>query len=97
MSDDFFAPPPFRPDEALLKLRKELRALGLAERAGAFERRGQPVARAALHDGALAAERVRAPARSPQWERHPIADHAALRDFVARLRADLARWGDRDE
>ena len=35
MSEEFgFAPPPFKPDEALQKLRRELRELGLTEREG---------------------------------------------------------------
>ena len=41
MTDDIgFAPPPFKPDEALLRLQRELRDLGLSEREGVFERRG---------------------------------------------------------
>ena len=97
MSDDFFAPPPFKADEGLQRLKRELRGLGLTEREGRFERRGQAVARAALEQGQLVAERVREPARSPQWQRRAIADHAALRDFVAELKRELARWGDRDD
>ncbi|MFG5407600.1 hypothetical protein ABXN37_05145 [Piscinibacter sakaiensis] len=39
-NDDFFAPPPFSAESALQSVRRELRALGLAEREGRFERRG---------------------------------------------------------
>ncbi|NML13486.1 hypothetical protein [Azohydromonas caseinilytica] len=97
MSDDFFAPPPFKPDEALQRLQRELRALGLTEREGRFERRGQPIARVALDGAELKAARVRQPARTPQWQERVIKDSAALRDFVAELKRELARWGDRDE
>ena len=49
MSDEFgFALPPFKPDEALQTLRRELRALGLTEREGRFERRGVLIARCTL-------------------------------------------------
>ncbi len=49
MSDDFgFAPPPFKADEALQRLKRDLRELGLSEREGVFERRGVAVARARL-------------------------------------------------
>src|SRR5689334_11243589 len=97
MSDDFFAPPPFKPDEGLQRLKRELRGLGLTEREGRFERRGQPVARVALEGNELQAARVREPARSPQWLEKHIKDGAALRDFVAEVKRELARWGDRDE
>jgi hypothetical protein len=97
MSDDFFAPPPFKPDAGLQQLKRELRALGLTEREGQFERRGQPVARVALDGAQLRAARVRQPARSPQWMEKNIQDHAGLRDFVAELKRELARWGDRDD
>ena len=47
MSDEGwgFAPPPFKPDEALQRLRRDLREAGLLEREGAFERRGLLIAR----------------------------------------------------
>ena len=48
-----FAPPPFDPDEALLRLRREWRELGLAEREGAFERRGVKIARARAEPAAV--------------------------------------------
>ena len=97
MSDDFFAPPPFKPDEGLQRLQRELRALGLTEREGRFERRGQPIARVALDGAELKAARVQQPGRTPQWQERVIKDGAALRDFVAELKRELARWGDRDE
>ena len=56
MSDAPFAPPPFKPDEALQRARRDLRELGLAEREGVFERRGQAIARVAI-DGAAGALR----------------------------------------
>jgi hypothetical protein len=97
MSDDFFAPPPFKPDEGLQRLKRELKGLGLTEREGRFERRGQPVARVALDGVQLKAARVREPGRSPQWVEKNINDGANLRDFIAELKRDLARWGDRDD
>ncbi|MDZ5455388.1 hypothetical protein [Azohydromonas lata] len=97
MSDDLFAPPPFHADEGLQRLKRELRGLGLTEREGRFERRGQPIARVWLDGAQLRAARVRQPARSPQWVEKSIQDHAALRDFVAELKRELARWGDRDD
>ena len=98
MSDDFFAPPAFEPDEALQRLKRELRALGLTERAGQFERRGIAIARAAVADQALAAARVKRPSRSsPEWQPRVLKSGADLRDFVADLKQRLAQWSDRDE
>jgi len=96
MSDDAsFAAPPFKPDEALQRLRRELRELGLAEREGHFERRGQVVARAALEGAALKAAAVKRPGRSPDWQpERTLMTSADLRHFVAALKTNLARWTD---
>jgi hypothetical protein len=97
MSDDFFAPPPFKPDEALLKARRELRELGLTEREDRFERRGQSIAKLAIDGATLKAAIVKRPGRSPEWTEKALRDSAALRDFVAELKKKLASWSDRDE
>lgn len=100
MSDgDFgFALPPFKADEALLKLKRDLRELGLTEREGRFERRGITLARANVQDDAIQAARVRRPLRSsPEWMEHTLRSSADLRDFVTDLKKQLAQWSDRDE
>ena len=99
MADDFgFAPPPFKADEALLRLKRELRELGLAEREGVFERRGLGVARARAGDSGIDAAIVAKPSRnSPQWRVRSLGSSAAVRDFVAELKKALAQWGDRDD
>jgi hypothetical protein len=99
MNDDFgFAPPPFKADEALQRLKRDLRELGLSEREGVFERRGIAVARARLDGPQLAAAMVRTPSRnSPQWQPRSLDSSAAVRDFVAELKKALRTWGDRDE
>jgi hypothetical protein len=97
MSDDFFAPPPFQPDEALQRAKRELRALGLTEREGRFERKGQAIARVSVDGDALQAAIVKRPGRSPEWTGKALRDNAALRDFVGDLKKKLATWSDRDE
>ncbi len=99
MSDDFsFAAPAFRPDDALQTLRRELGNLGLVERAGRFERRGMPIARAAVDGAALRAARVKRPSRtSPEWQERLLHSSADVRDFVADLKKLLAQWSDRDD
>ncbi len=96
--DDDFAPPPFDPAAALQNLARELRALGLAERAGRYERRGIAIARTAVDGPELRAARVKRPSRnSPEWIERTLRNAADLRDFVADLKRQLALWGDRDE
>ena len=99
MSDDFgFAPPPFQPEESLQKLQRELRDLGLTERAGRFERRGVAIARAAIDGSVIRAARVKRPSRSsPEWLDKVLRSSADARDFVADLRKQLAQWSDRDD
>ncbi len=99
MSDDLgFAPPPFKPDEALQRLARELRGLGLTERAGRFERRGSVIARVAVDGDLLRAARVKQPSRSsPDWVEKTLRNNADLRSFVADLKTQLARWGDSDD
>jgi hypothetical protein len=97
MGDDFFAPPPFKPDEALQRARKDLRDLGLTEREGRFERRGQAIARIAIDGATLKAGVVRRPGRSPEWTEKTLRSSADLRDLIADLKKKLAAWSDRDE
>ena len=99
MSDDFgFALPPFKPDEALQALRRELRALGLTAREGLFERRGSVIARAVVDGAMIRAARVRRPPRSsPEWLDKPLRSSADVRDFVADLKKQLAQWSDSDD
>ena len=99
MSDDTgFAAPPFKPDEALQKLKRDLRELGLTEREGRFERRGTLIARAAVAGSTLRAARVKRPSRtSPEWQERMLHSSADARDFVADLKRQLAAWSDRDD
>ena len=99
-TDDFdgFAGPAFNPDEALVGLKRALRALGLTERAGLFERRGTAIARAAVDGAVLRAARVKRPLRnSPEWLDKPLKNAADVRSFVADLQKQLALWSDRDD
>jgi hypothetical protein len=93
-----FAPPPFKPDDALQRLTRDLRELGLAEREGVFERRGVAIARVHVDGAQLAAAIVKRPSRAgPQWQTRTLASSAAVRDFSADLKKALLQWGDRDD
>lgn len=93
-----FAPPPFKPDEALARLKRDLREAGLTERAGIFERRGVAIARVAVDGAQLKAETVRKPSRSsPEWQARPLKSSADARDYMAELKKKLAAWSDADD
>ena len=98
-TEDFgFAPPQFKPKDALAGLARGLRELGLVERAGRFERRGTPIARAVVDGAALLAARVKRPSRSsPEWQVRQLHSSADVRDFVADLKRQLAQWSDKDD
>jgi hypothetical protein len=101
MSDDGdwgMALPAFKPDDTLAGLKRSLRELGLAERAGVFERRGTAIAKAAVDGAAIAAAVVKKPSRnSPEWQPKTLKSGAEVRDFVAELKRKLAGWSDRDD
>ena len=99
MSDDWgFAPPPFKPEEALQRLKRDLRDAGLTEREGRFERRATPIAKAAIEGAVLQAAIVSRPSRtSPQWQAKTLKTSADVRDFVADLKKKLATWSDSDD
>ena len=90
-----WALPAFKPGEALEKLQRDLRALGLAERNGQFERRGTAIAKAKVDGAAIAAARVKKPMRSsPEWQPKTLKHSADVRDFVNDLKKSLALWSD---
>lgn len=102
MTDDVesafgFAPPPFRPDEALAGLKRQLRELRLSEREGRFERKGVPIAALEPIEGAIRARVVRRPSRTPEWNERTLRSGADVRRFVEDLKRDLARWSPDDE
>jgi hypothetical protein len=93
-----FPAPAFKPDEALQRLKRELRDMGLAEREGVFERRGLAIARVRVEDAQLVAAIVKRPSRAgPQWLARTLGGSAAVRDFTGDLKKALQQWGDRDD
>jgi hypothetical protein len=93
-----FAVPLFNAAAALQRVQREMRAMGLAERAGDFERRGVRIARAALEGGKLQVAVVKKPSRnSPEWQTRSLANDADVRQFCAKLKQQLAAWSDNDD
>ena len=92
-----FALPAFQPEQALQRLRRDLRELGLTEREGRFERRGNAIARAQVSGSVLQVGLVKRPARQPEWTLRELKDSAQVRDFVALVKKSLSGWSDSDE
>jgi hypothetical protein len=87
-----FAPPPFKPDAALLQLKRSLRDLKLAERGNGFELRGKRVAELSVDTAAINAHLARTLALTPQWDAMVIRSATDQRKFVDEIKKRLARW-----
>ncbi|MBM3388169.1 MAG: hypothetical protein FJY26_01485 [Betaproteobacteria bacterium] len=90
-----FAAPAFQAGDALERLRRELRGLGLQERQGRWERRGVLIAQLTLQPGEIEARRVKKPSRStPEWAVCSLKSSADVRDFTGDLKKRLAQWSE---
>ena len=94
MSDEAFgfAPPPFKPDDALVQIRRALRDLKLAERGTAYELRGRRVVELSVDATAVQARVARKPALTPEWDRLQVTSAAEQRKLVDEVKKRLARW-----
>jgi hypothetical protein len=93
-SDDGFdfAPPPFKPEDALVSVKRQLRDLKLAERGNAFEQRGKRVVELAIDGAAIQARLARRLALTPEWDRIVLKSAADQRKLVDEVKKRLARW-----
>jgi hypothetical protein len=93
MSDDFFAPPAFKPAEALIALKRSLRDLRpLAERGDGFELQGMRVIELSVDGAALVARLAQRQSRTPQWDKLVLKNSADVRKCVDEAKKRLARW-----
>ena len=97
MSDDFgFAPPPFKPDDALLQLKRSLRDLKLAERGNGFELRGKRVVELIVEGAQINARLARRLMLTPQWDTQAVKSAADQRKLLDEVKKRLARWEHED-
>ena len=107
MSDDvsdFFALPPFTAEEALTKLRRDLRDLkSLVEKGTGpvvrFEWKSLPVLELSLASGDKPAVQValaRKPSQRPDWLKHVLVSSADARKLLDEVKRSLKRWDDED-
>jgi hypothetical protein len=93
VSDDGgWALPAFKPDDALISLKRSLRDLKLAERGNAFELRGKRVIELAVEGGAINAKLARRLMLTPEWDRVAVKSAAEQRKLVDEVKKRLARW-----
>jgi hypothetical protein len=95
MTEDFFSLPPFKPAEALLGLKRQLRELGLSERGAAFELKGSGVVQLASSELAIEARLAKRLIRTPEWAPHTLKSAADVRRFVDAVKRLLQ--GTRDD
>jgi hypothetical protein len=88
--------PPFKVDEALQKLRRSLRDVGLAERSGGFELKGRRMVELEAAPAELGARLARRPALTPEWDRFTLRSAADVRKFQDELTRRLRRWQEDD-
>ena len=93
---DGFAPPPFKPDAALLQLQRALRDLKLSARGNGFELRGKRLAELSVDGDAIAARIAKKPALTPEWDAQRLASATDQRKWLDELRRRLARWDHED-
>lgn len=93
--EEFFALPAFKPEQALLNLKRSLRDLRqLSERGNQFELKGQVVLELSADETLLHAKLAKRPARSPEWEARACKDAAQVRALQDEIKRRLARWTD---
>ncbi len=93
MDNDFeFALPPFKPEDALLQLKRSLRDLKLAERGNGFELRGKRVLELQVQDAAIHARIARKLAMTPEWDKQLVQSAPDQRKLVDEIKKRLARW-----
>ena len=93
MAEDFgFALPPFKPDDALLLLKRSLRDLKLAERGNGFELRGKRVLELQVQDAAIHARIARKLAMTPEWDKQLVQSAPEQRKLIDEVKKRLARW-----
>jgi hypothetical protein len=88
-----FEPPPFKPADALVQLKRSLRDLRpLAERGDSFELQGQRVVELGCDNSVITMRLARRALRSPEWDRLVIKNGADLRKCVDEVKKRLVSW-----
>jgi len=88
-----FEPPPFKPADALVQLKRSLRDLRpLAERGDTFELQGQKVLELRSDASFITVRIARRALRSPEWDTLVIKSGADQRKCVDEVKKRLVAW-----
>jgi hypothetical protein len=95
--DDFgFAAPLFKPDDALVQIKRSLRDLKLNERGSAFDLRGKRVLELSINGAQIHARIARKLALTPEFDNVVVAQANDQRKLIDEIKKRLARW-DKEE
>jgi hypothetical protein len=95
--DDFgFAAPPFKPEDALVQIKRSLRDLKLTERGQAFDLRGKRVLELGIDGAQINVRIARKLAMTPEFDKVVVAQANDQRKLIDEVKKRLARW-DREE
>jgi len=94
---DFFAPPAFKPDVALIQLKRFLRdQRQLAERGNAFTLKGLTVLELSIDAATLTAKLAKQPLQRPEWDSKVCRNGAELRALQDEIKKRVTRWTDEE-
>jgi hypothetical protein len=96
LPDFGFEPPAFKPDEALVLLRRALRDLQLAERSSGAELRGKRVVEWQVDGSTIQLRIARRLAITPEWDKATLKSAADQRKWIDEIKKRLARWQNDD-
>lgn len=93
--ENFFAPPAFKPEEALLMLKRNLRDLRALQNQGdSFSLRGQVLLELSIAEGLLHARLAKRAAQRPEWDLKVCKNSADVRKLQDEIKRRLALWTD---
>ncbi|MFM8901192.1 MAG: hypothetical protein ACKOF9_14765 [Burkholderiales bacterium] len=97
MADDFFAPPAFKPAEALQQFKRFVRDLrSLNERGAGFELQGVAVLDVKVEGDTLVARIAKRRSQRTEWDLQTLKSSADVRKLQDEVKRRLLRWVDED-
>ena len=97
MVDDFFALPPFKPDEAMQQLKRFVRDLrALTEKGTGFELQGVAVLDLQTQSDVICARIARRRSQRSEWDVQTLKSSADVRKLQDDIKRRLLRWVDED-
>lgn len=97
MNDDFFAPPAFKPAEALQQIKRFARDLrSLTERGTGFELQGVAVLDVKVEGDTLVARIAKRCSQRTEWDVQVLKSTTDVRKLQDEVKRRLLRWVDED-